>query len=424
MRTAQSCIRTGLDRRQARWRLRVAAAAALVTAVAAPAFPGGAVAAHPGQNGILTWQGRLPTGYQQGESGIEGLGPVPAGQASGAKALFPGFTRAVWSPDGNSALLEKRGFGTGEIYLWTVGKGVSPRPIVTAPAGNPAGGNWGGVGDATWAPDGKHFAFLAFDSGNIAYGQIWEANADGSNRHQLYPDTQIFFDLSWGRTPSGDRIAIASLCDVNAYGYFRICIFDPDAPAQPAVPVPGPAGNDPDFSNEVRSVDWSPDGSGKLLVSAHPTVQSGNPTACNGNPCTGGTVCDRVTTVCYINGDLFVIDALTGGEARNLTASGGWAGPYEDAAVWSPDGTAIAYLSAGPKAWTSVWVASYADGSKLQITNRRMVSAPAPMTALKSFTNPSWQPCHASVTRVCTVQAFASALGKSTTITSPKRRHH
>jgi WD40 repeat protein len=420
MRTARGCMRTGLDRRQARWRLRLAATAAvLVTAVATPAFAGGAVAQHPGKNGILTW---LKRDAANQENTIQGVGPVAAGQASGAKALFPGFTRAVWSPDGNSALLEKRGFGTGEIYRWTAGKGVSSRPIVTAPAGNPAGGNWGGVGNATWSPDGKRFAYLAFDSGNIAYGQIWVANADGSNQHQLYPESRAFLDLSWGRTPSGDRIAIVAGCGDNVNNVFMICTFDPDAPAQPAVPVPGPGGTDPDFSNFVSSVAWSPDGSGKLLVSAHPTMEGGNSTACNGNPCTGGTVCDRVTTVCYINGDLFLIDMQTG-DARNLTNSGGWAGPYEEAAFWSPDGTKIAYRAAGPTEWASIWVADYSGGSNPRISNRRRVSQPAPHTQYLEFSAANWQPCRTPVTKACTVQAFASALGKSTTSTSPKRRH-
>jgi hypothetical protein len=213
-------------------RLRVAAAA--LVAAAAPVFPGDAVAQHPGKNGILTWQGRVPTGYQQGESGIQGVGPVPAGHKSGAKALFPGFTRAVWSPDGNSALLENRGFGTGQIYLWTAAKGVSSRPIVTAPAG------WSGVGEATWSPDGKRFAFTAFDSGNLATQEIWAANADGSNLHRIYdPQGTALLEISWGRTPSGDRIVMVSGCGDPGW---KICTFDPNAPAQSrstAMPVPG-----------------------------------------------------------------------------------------------------------------------------------------------------------------------------------------
>ena len=113
-------------------------------------------------------------------------------------------------------------------------------------------------------------------------------------------------------------------------------------------------------------------------------------------------VCDRVTTVCYTNGDLFLIDTQTG-EARNLTNSGGWAGPYESGAVWSPDGTKIAYLAAGPKEWASVWVADYSGGSNPQISNRRRASPPAPMTDVKYFLSPSWQPCRTPGTNACTV---------------------
>jgi WD40 repeat protein len=317
-------------------------------------------------------------------------------------ALFPGFTRAVWSPDGTSALLEKRGFGTGEIYLWTATKGVSSRPIVTARS------PWGGVGNATWSPDGKRFAYLAFDPGNIAFGQIYEADADGSNQKPLFDIKNAILALSWGRTPAGDRIAIETGCgdDEATYNYPRICLFDPDAPDRPGVPVPGDFSKSSDVSGFVSSVDWSPDGSGKLLVSAHPTVKGD----CGGNPCQGGTVCDRVTTVCYINGDIFVVDAQSGGYS-NLTNSKGWPGPYEAQALWSPDGTQIAYLAAGPKSWTSVWVANYTGG---HISNPRMVSPPRPWDVTYDD-SPTWQPCRTSDRKVCTMQAFGSTAGTSTT---------
>ena len=174
------------------------------------------------------------------------------------------------------------------------------------------------------------------------------------------------------------------------------------------------------WAASIRAIDWNPNSSGELLVSAAPDVPDSVP---------GSHYHSRVcgpagTTVCYLNGEIFLVDTQTGGEPRNLTTTEGWAGPHEDAAVWSPDGTQIAYRSAGPKAWTSVWVANYTGGSNPQISNPRMVSAPAPMTGLSYFGDPSWQPCRATVTKVCTVQAFASSGGKSPTTTPPKRRRH
>jgi hypothetical protein len=67
-------------------------------------------------------------------------------------------------------------------------------------------------------------------------------------------------------------------------------------------------------------------------------------------------------------------------------------------------------------------VGDYSGGSNPQIGNRRMVSPPAPMTVVSYFGNPSWQPCRSPVTKVCTVQGFASTVGKSTT-TGTTRRH-
>ena len=101
------------------------------------------------------------------------MSPVPSGPASGQaeSVVFSKFNTAVWSPDGNRALV---GTNTGQIWLWTDTQGLSSKPIVTAPPGTAA------VDRATWSPDGSEFAYAAYSPDNAALATIWEANADGS----------------------------------------------------------------------------------------------------------------------------------------------------------------------------------------------------------------------------------------------------
>ena len=104
---------------------------------------------------------------------------------------------------------------------------MSPGPIVKAPPG------CGGVGNGTWSPDGKRFAYKAFDSGNLAVGTIWGANADGSNQHLLYDPKGALLGFVWGRTPAGDRLAFVGVNyyeDQGQYGDWGIYTIDPAAP--------------------------------------------------------------------------------------------------------------------------------------------------------------------------------------------------
>jgi Tol biopolymer transport system component len=380
-------------------------------------FAAGAAAQNPG-NGILSWHVRLPAGPNEG--GLEGVGPVGA---SGVKALFPGVTRAIWSPDGNSALLENLVFGVGSLHLWTADRGTSNTPIVRWTPEQPT------VFRATWSPGGKRFAYARAFGGNAADAKIYVANADGSDQHLLLDTKGGLGPIAWGRTPSGERIAFVGgypkstdgtddpgVC-THCVGNAGIWIFDPDSPESASNPVLVPNFFWAYWAGSITAIDWNPNGSGQLLVSAIPDIPDTH---------YHSKVCDPANPggVCYFNGDIYLVDTQTGGEPRNLTHTGGWAGPYEAAAVWSPDGTQIAYSSAGPKAWESIWVANYTGGSNPHLSNPRLVSAPAPMTQVKYFSNPSWQPCRTPVTKVCTVQAFGSTVGKSISTTPGKRQHH
>jgi hypothetical protein len=78
-----------------------------------------------------------------------------------------------------------------------------------------------------------------------------------------------------------------------------------------------------------------------------------------------------------------------------------FAGPYESAAVWSPDGTQISYqaTSGASPLIPGIWVMN-ADGS-----GRHLASPPVPKTAPGSafgyYEVPTWQPCVAGVTKTC-----------------------
>ena len=355
-----------------------------VVCAGAVALTGSGSAQYKGPNGVLTWDHRVPTGYKAGDDAVYGVSPVPSGAASskGESVVFTNFNTAVWSPDGNRALLEREGFNAGEIWLWTSTNGLSSKPIVTAPSGA------AGVDRVTWSPDGSAFAYAVFSGDNVADATIWEANADGSNQHEIMDTNRGLGDISWGLTPNGSELAFGDM-DTQGDGLFEI---SPTASGDWTDPQ-RVSGIDSALADSMQGFDWSPDGSGKIVFSA----ENLSPNQCQDQ-------------VCIASLDIYVADTRTG-DVRNLTNTDTWAGPHEDQPVWSPDGTEIAYRAdklyeKAPKdvrtTPTSIWIMN-ADGSDQHQVSQPPTGDPNPLT--DSDNVPTWQPCRPNVTTDCSAKS-------------------
>jgi Tol biopolymer transport system component len=107
-------------------------------------------------------------------SGIFLIHPDGTGlHAIGNRHLELGSTPPAWSPDSRT-LVYTRQSRNGQV-LWSIGvDGTRNRALVTAHS----------PGQPSFAPDGRHIAFIAFD-GKGRMG-IWVAAADGSGAHVLH----------------------------------------------------------------------------------------------------------------------------------------------------------------------------------------------------------------------------------------------
>jgi eukaryotic-like serine/threonine-protein kinase len=95
--------------------------------------------------------------------------PIPAGSPRRLGDVTA--NAATWAPDG------KLVFAKGSHFYIAEHDGSNPRKFATAP-GFPI--------DPRFSPDGSHFRFVVQDQVNNT-SAIWEANADGSNMHALFP---------------------------------------------------------------------------------------------------------------------------------------------------------------------------------------------------------------------------------------------
>jgi Tol biopolymer transport system component len=107
-------------------------------------------------------------------SGIFLIHPDGTGlHAIGNRHLELGGNPPAWSPDSRT-LVYTRQSKNGQV-LWSIGvDGAHARALVTAHS----------PGQPSFAPDGRHIAFIAFD-GKGRMG-IWVAAADGSGAHALH----------------------------------------------------------------------------------------------------------------------------------------------------------------------------------------------------------------------------------------------
>jgi Tol biopolymer transport system component len=322
-------------------RLWQAAFVALALCAFLPASAGGSAAT--ARNGVLVWT--EATQPEQGPKGDElfAAGPLPD---AGVSQHGTGIVAALWSPDGNSLLVN---LPDGSLWVYPVG-GVARRisPVAVA---------------AAWSPDGTRIAYIG---GNA---ELEVARADGTGTPTtIAQPTQLPGALepvlAWGRTPQGEKIAFA-----NAKGY-----------AQHGIYTIGPDGRDLSFATplvfDVTSLDWNPTGNGMLLFD--------DATSCRGNG----------------QSDLFIWDGtnrrpLLGKAPRCPNLAYG-----AQFAVWSPDGSEIAYtdelLQPGSDA-RGIFTMSAGGG------DTRFVGIAPPEAPLHL----SWQPCGAT-TKVCSAAALPS----------------
>jgi hypothetical protein len=107
-------------------------------------------------------------------SGIFLVHPDGTGlHAIGARHLELGSGAPAWSPDGRTLVYSRQ--TRAGMALWAIGAdGSRARPLVTGHS----------AAQPSFAPDGRHLAFIGFD-GNGRMG-IWVAGADGRGAHALH----------------------------------------------------------------------------------------------------------------------------------------------------------------------------------------------------------------------------------------------
>ena len=215
--------------------------------------------------------------------------------ATGDATLRDGAARQ-WSPDGNKILFNRFPlFGYADIYVINVDGSVSASSL-----GFPA---W----SPSWSPDGTMIAYKRSSASNSASGEIWTMNADGSNKKQITTDGSAKFQLSWGMTPSGSKIAYFGFHS-PAWGAFTI---NPDGSGLTRLTGVSSAL----AFRATGPIDWSPDGT-KIAFSSEAALTI----ACG--------------TSVYPE-DIYVYDGLSNAVA-NVSGTTTWAGPHEDAPAWSP----------------------------------------------------------------------------------------
>jgi len=222
-----------------------------------------------------------------------------------------------WRPDGDAlAYLSAGEDPRGVEQVWAIDRdGGTPRRLTAAPSG---------VSDFAWSPDGRHLAYVATDP--TPDDTLQDSSKRGRPRPIVIDRLQFKKDYVGYLDHRRSHIYIA---DLEGGAPRQLTVGDVDD----ALPA------------------WSPDGRQIAFVSK----RSGEG--------------DRTD-----NWDVYVVDA-GGGEPRRLTT---YAGDDNDpewgsALAWSPDGTQIAYLRAGPQRliYYALWklaVVSVATGSSRVLT--------------------------------------------------------
>jgi Tol biopolymer transport system component len=264
--------------------------------------------------------------------------PTPSPPASRRPALPPTPTAAASATPAATAMLPPMAGLIGRfVYhtdrtLWVMNADGSQRIQVTRAGGNDF--------DPSWSPDGSQFVFrtsrghYAPDRQGTGTEGIFIAQADGSGERQLYPpNAQTIGGLFPDWSPDGNWIAFSGLRADGSETIYRV---HPDGSGLTDLGAP---------DGSAECAEWSPDAT-KILVCSQPR-----------------------------NGawQVWVMDA-DGGNKVQLTDAppgrpGGMGGNM--GAIWSRDGTQIAFSSDRDGGNNEVYVMN-ADGSH----ERRLTNLP------------------------------------------------
>jgi Tol biopolymer transport system component len=220
---------------------------------------------------------------------------------------------AVWSPDGTKIAFNSYRDGQSEIYVMNA-DGSNQTRLTTS-----------GIGSyqPAWSPDGTKIAFRGYDS--QANSDIYVMNADGTGLANLSNDpTGCSYTPSW--SPDGTQIMFMIEDNYTS----RIYVMDADGT------------NQTQLTNSIEySAVWSPDGTKIAFVSERDGAA-----------------------------EIYVMDA-DGTNQTNLTNTHSIVSPYtpyNDAPVWSPDGTRLAF-SSDRDGQTEIYAMDDDGANLLRLTN-------------------------------------------------------
>lgn len=345
---------------------------ALVLLTGIWAWPRSAAGSESDSNGIIAMGAGPPRGIWLADAGGGGYFRLHATEQYS-------FTQA-FSPDGNEILYMRGQGGVNSLRIVGI-DGSNDRQIVPA----------GSVRHADWRSDGERIMYSTWVNG--VGSSVFTIDTDGFGTTEI---TGLPNSFEHTYSPDGTKIAFEGVWE----GCWRVVIADADGTDIEAV-------YDGECGADISGIDWSPDGS-KLVITAQ--VDNG--------PQPPWWDCAWFPT----GAEILLVDVNTS-EVTNLTNTLGVDTREEYQPVFSPDGTKIAFGSAGHVTCVDgVRVTEY-QATNLYIMNVDGSNEAGPLTdfgqAFQTFGIHSgagvvWQPCSAT-TLSCEIDPATNPSTTSTT---------